>query len=429
MTSPFPITVPRTGASLRPVQTAAPSRLVGLSWRLRRWSLGVAAAPLIALGCGSGESATPGGGQGGPGGGGPRGPGGPGGRGGPPAIAPVEVATATLDSLSRETIVAGRLEPLRTVGVNAQLPGALTSVRVEEGDYVTAGQVLAQVDARDIAAQVRSAEASLVLARSTAARSERLWRDRIVTEAENQRDAAALASAEATLDQLRTRLGFASVRAPISGVITEKTVERGDVVQGQTRLFTVADVSTLLVRVQVSELEVTGIREGQSAGVVVDALDAGRIAGRVRRVFPTADTVTRMVPVEVALTGPTVRRLKPGFLARVSFELGARANVLLVPSGAVVGPNGARAVFAVRGDRAERRPVRIGESSGERVEILEGLAAGDTVVVAGADELRDGATVRVVRPVGEGANRPTPVGGTASAAARPQTAPRTGAPR
>jgi len=153
------------------------------------------------------------------------------------------------------------------------------------------------------------------------------------------------------------------------------------------------------------------------------------LSGRVRRVFPTADTVTRMVPVEVALTGAAVRQLKPGFLARVSFQLGGRENVLLVPSSAVVGPNGARAVFIVRGDRAERRPVRIGQSSGERVEILEGLAAGDMVVVAGADDLREGGTVRVVRPVGEGAVRPTAVSGTAGTPARPQTTPRTGAPR
>ena len=419
-------TTSTTGAPHRAPRLAPAARLAAPPRRWARRLLTAVAAPLVALACGSGESATPPGGPGGPpGGGGGPGGGGPGGRAN--AVTPVEVALARLDSLSRETIVAGRLEPLRTVGVNAQLPGALTAVRVQEGDYVTAGQVLAQVDARDIAAQVRSAEASLTLARSTADRSERLYRDRVVTQAEYERDAAALAAALASLEQLRTRLGYASVRAPIAGVIIEKAVESGDVVQGNTRLFTVADVSTLLVRVQVSELEVTGIREGQAATVIVDALDAtAPLTGRVRRVFPTADTVTRMVPVEVALTGATVRRLKPGFLARVTFRLGARGDVLMIPSRAVVGPNGARAVFVLKGERAERRPVRIGQTSGTQVEVLEGLVAGDTVVAAGADQLRDGGTVRVVRPVGEGASRPTPV--TAPPAAGTPTPPRTGTP-
>jgi len=209
MTAKTPTTGPRERAP-RSVSLADPHGRSDPSAARRRWRLLAATVPLlVALACGSGERATPAPGQRGPGG-----PGGPGGRGGAAAVTPVEVAAAVLDSLSRETIVAGRLEPLRTVGVNAQLPGALTSVRVEEGDYVSAGQLLAEVDARDIAAQVRSAEASLGLAKSVAERSERLFRDRIVTEAEYQRDAAARSAAEATLDQLRTRLGFASVRSP-----------------------------------------------------------------------------------------------------------------------------------------------------------------------------------------------------------------------
>src|SRR5688572_31793480 len=112
-------------------------------------------------------------GQRGPGGGGggPRGPGGPGGPGGPfgrpSGPAAVEVLPIRTGSLAREIMVAGILSPVRTVGVNAQLGGALTSVRVEEGDIVREGQVLAEVDARELAAQLRSAQASLELAKST----------------------------------------------------------------------------------------------------------------------------------------------------------------------------------------------------------------------------------------------------------------------
>jgi RND family efflux transporter MFP subunit len=312
------------------------------------------------------------------------------------------VAEVALGSLAREVTVAGRLEPLRTVGVNAQLPGALLSVRVEEGDRVSAGQVLAEVDAREIAAQVRGAEAALGLAEATLERSERLWRERIIIAAEYERDRAALVAAQASLDQLRTRLGYASVRAPMAGVITEKRVERGDVVQGQTRLFSVADVSMLVVRVHVSELDVAGVSVGDAADVTVDARGAARYRGTVRRVFPAADTTTRMVPVEVALAGAAVRQLKPGFMARVTFQLGERPSVLLAPARAVVGPANSRAVFVVRGDRVERRGVRVGQTSGGRVEVLEGLAAGDSVVVAGMEVVRDGGQVRVVRPVGEG---------------------------
>lgn len=318
-------------------------------------------------------------------------------RGGPTAV---EIATISTGALARTTMVSGALEPIRTVGVNAQLPGALTAVRVEEGSVVGAGQPLAEVDAREIAAQVRSAQASLEFARSTAQRSEQLYKDRVMTAAEYERDQAALAAAQASYDQLRTRLGFATVRAPISGVVTEKRVEAGDVVQNQARLFTIADVSTLVARVLVSELDVSGIREGDVADVSVDALGGARFQARVRRVFPAADTTNRMVPVEVALGGSAARLLKPGYLARVTFKLGERTNVVLAPAAALVGTPQSRAVFVAKGDKAERRPIRVGAASGDRVEVLEGLVVGDSVIVAGTDQVRDGGAIRIVQPIG-----------------------------
>ena len=350
-----------------------------------------------------GAGAAPASNQGGGGGGGNRGPGGgpggPGGmRGGPVAV---EVATVARGSLAREATVAGVLAPVRSVGVNAQIGGALLSVRVEEGDVVRAGQVLAEVDSRELRAQLRSAEAALALAKSTADRSAVLLKDRVVTAAEHERDQAALASAQATAEALRTRLGYAQVRAPTAGIITDKRAEAGDLVQAQGRLFTIADVSTLVVRVQVSELDISGLRERQSAEVTVDAMGATRFSGTIRRIFPAADSATRMVPVEVALSGTAVRQLKPGYLARVTVKLGERPGVLLVPSSAVVGSRDARAVFLVRGDKVERKLVRIGQASGLLVEVVEGLEAGDSVVTAGTEQVRDGGTIRIVRPIGD----------------------------
>ena len=348
-------------------------------------------------GAGTGQRQQ-GGGGGGFGGGGPGGPGGA--NRGPAGPVAIEVATVTRGSLAREATVAGVLAPVRSVGVNAQVGGALLSMRVEEGDQVRQGQVLAEVDSREIRAQLRSAEASLTLAKTTAERSATLLKDRVVTAAENERDQAALSSAQATVDALRTRLGYASIRAPISGVITEKRNEAGDVIGSQARLFTIADVSTLVVRVQVSELDITGISVGQTADVGVDALGGMVFKGTVRRIFPAADSVTRMVPVEVGLAGGAARQLRPGYLARVSVKLGERSGVLLAPASAIVGSRDARAAYVKTGDKVERRTVRVGQASGSVVEILEGLQLGDTVVSVGAEQLRDGAQVRVVAPIG-----------------------------
>jgi membrane fusion protein (multidrug efflux system) len=301
--------------------------------------------------------------------------------------------------MSNTRLVTGQLEPLRVVSVNAQLPGALLELTVEEGSRVRAGQIIAEVDARELEAQVRAAEAQATFAKATAERSAKLFAEQIITAAENERDQAARAAAEATLSQLRTRLGFASVRSPIDGVVTARFVQSGDIVGNNTRLFTIADLSTLVVRMPVSELEVTQLRAGQAVALRVDALGGETVPGRVRRIFPTADSTSRLVPVEIAVTGSDAGRLRPGYTVRATIRLDTREDALVVPTRAVLGASGARSVFIVKEGLAERRAVRVGDDVDGKVEVFSGLALGDTIIVAGNSLVREGGKVRIVDPL------------------------------
>jgi RND family efflux transporter MFP subunit len=292
----------------------------------------------------------------------------------------------------------GTVEPIRSVGINSQIAGALLAVNVEEGNTVREGAVLARIDSREVEAQLASAEASLELARRTAERSEQLRAQQIVTAAEFDRDQAALAAAQASRDQLRARLSYATVRAPISGVVTQKRVEAGDIVSPQTRLFTIADRSLLVVHVLVSELDVPALRTGNRVQVQIDAHPDRTFTGQIRRIFPSADTVSRLVPVEVALAGADARGITIGFLARVRFDLAPRENILMIPAAALIETVGQPAVYLLSGTSVSRRTVERGESYQGRVEIRNGLVVGDSVIIAGQNMLRDGATVRVVRP-------------------------------
>ena len=228
------------------------------------------------------------------------GPGGPG-ENGPRRVVPVETETVTLSSLSRDVTVSGVVEPLRTVGVNSQLSTTVLAIGAVEGDRVSAGQVLARLDAAEIQAQLASAEANHEVAQAAWERAQKLYEDQIITLPEYEAARAAFAAAEAELDQLRTRLGYATVRSPLAGVVLEKNVEAGDLAAAQQQLFHVGDVSTLVVRVGVSELDVLQLRAGDSVRVLLDAFPDRPIRGRIRRVFPAADPESRLVPVEVAL--------------------------------------------------------------------------------------------------------------------------------
>ena len=347
----------------------------------RPWLSAIGLAGLAACGNGNGQGA-------GPAAGGPN---------AAPREIPVEIAVATLGTAARTVTATGTVEPIRTVTINSQLAGAVRSVAVEEGDAVRAGTLLARIDSRELEAQLGSARATLEVAQRAAERAETLRKQEIITVAEYERDVAAHAAARAAFEQLRTRIGYASVRAPIAGVVLTKNVEMGDIVASQSVLFTIGDVATLVVRLPISELDVTALDQGDAVSLLMDAVPGRTLPGRIRRVFPSGDPTTRLVPVEVVLTGEAAREARPGFLARVEFQLDPRSGVLLVPAGALVDDAGGSAAFVIEGGKAHRRPVKRGGIFQGRVEITDGLAAGDTVAVAGVTTLRDGAAIRVVQ--------------------------------
>jgi membrane fusion protein, multidrug efflux system len=365
----------------------------------------LAAAPLAVAGCGgSGSDAVSAGAQagpGGPGGGRPGGGGGPGGMGGPGGAGGartvnVEVGVVERGRIAREVTVSGVVEPIRSVSVNSQLGGAVLAVQVEEGDRVAQGAVLARLDDRELRAQLAAAEASFQVAEAAYQRAEQLRERRVITLPEYERERTAYAAALSQRDQIRTRIGFATITSPINGVVTEKSAERGDIVGNNARIFTIADVSEMVVRVGVSEMDVVALSVGETVRVALDAYPGQELVARIRRVFPSADPTTRLVPVEVALSGPAASLARPGFLARITFGVGAREGVLLVPAGAVLPTTAGPAVFVVSDGRAVRRIVETGATSAGRVEIISGLQDGDPIVVVGSNMLRDGSVVRVV---------------------------------
>jgi RND family efflux transporter MFP subunit len=320
--------------------------------------------------------------------------GGPGGPGGP-RVTVVETATVETGSIAREVEVSGVVEPIRTVSVNSQLATTVRGVFAEEGDRVGVGSVLARLEDAELAVELVAARAALEAARAAFERAEQLREREVITLPEYERDRTALAAAEGEHRRLQTRVGYATVRSPIAGVVTLKRVEAGDVVGAQTPLFEVADLSTLVVPIGVSELDVAQLSQGDTVEVSLDARPDSPLRGRIRRVFPAADPATRLVTVEVALESGSLAR--PGYLARVRFRFDERNEVPLVPASAVLtGSSGEESAFIVEGGKAFRRPVETGLVSQGRVEIVSGLSVGETVVVEGGSALREGAAVRPV---------------------------------
>ncbi len=348
---------------------------------LRLGPLSLVMLPLLALGAacsGGGQAQPPAGGRS---------------SGGP---TPVAVAPVERRDLAREVVLTGPVEPLRLVGVNSRAAGTILSVLVVEGDRVRPGTLMAELDARETSAQLERARAVLANARTAFERSQQMKAAGIVTEAEFEQVRAAHATAQSDVDLWETRLDFTRVLSPTAGVVTAKLVEAGSAVTVNQRLFDVADDSLLVVRVQMSELDVVHLKPGAPVAVQLDAQPGALLAGWVRRVFPAAEAQTRLVPVEVALRSPPAGvTVRPGFLARARFDLDPRPNALVVPAAAVgAGATGAYA-FVVEADTLVRRAIETGMTSAGLVEVIRGLAAGELVVTSGQVNLRTGMAVRV----------------------------------
>ena len=318
------------------------------------------------------------------------------GRGGR-GVTPVAIERVTSGDLARHVSVSAPIEPIRSVSVSALAAGTVLEVLVEEGSQVRAGQRLAELDSREQNAQLARARAVLANAEAAFQRAERLRAGEITSAADLDAARAAFDIAKADADLWRTRVEFTRITSPVAGVVTAKHTERGASVSAYEPLFDIADASQLVVRVRVSELDVVHLRPGVMVPVSLDAYPRSSIASRVRRIYPSADAASRLVPVEIAL-GPTPPGVvaRPGYLARAEFSLEKRTHVLTVPNAAVGVADSRSYVFVVDADTLIRRPVETGMTAEGRIEILSGLSAGEAVVRSGHSSLRPGLTVRVM---------------------------------
>ncbi|KPJ97232.1 MAG: hypothetical protein AMS20_17280 [Gemmatimonas sp. SG8_28] len=317
-------------------------------------------------------------------------------RGPVPRVVPVAAVQAQPRDLARTVTVTGPIEPIRSVSVNAQTAGTVLRVLVEEGDRVRSGHLMAELDARETSAQLERARAILANAESAYERAQQLSANGLATQADLDVARSNFEIAEADVEVWSTRLAFSRIGAPVAGIVTAKHVERGSAVSANQAMFEIADDSLLVVRVRVSELDVVHLEPGKPVTVLLDAYPDAHVDGRIRRVFPSADAGSRLVPVEVAL-GPTPPgiRARPGFLARVEFALDQREAVLSIPTSAVGVSDVGTYVYVVDADTLVRRPVETGLTATGWIEIVDGLDAGEFVVSSGHVNLRPGTPVSV----------------------------------
>ncbi len=306
--------------------------------------------------------------------------------------------------------------------VGAKIIGRVVELRVDEGDAVKAGDVIAVLDSDDLKAAVREAEARVAEAQAQVADAQReAGRQQGLLDsgvgAQANYDAAStrldvtraqLGTAEAALAAARARLTYTVVTAPISGVIVDKNIEVGEMVapggftsqQSSGSIVRIADLGSLEVEADINESYIARLKLGQPATIGVDAVPGVSYHGRLRQIVPTADRQRAVVQVKVTIDDRDAR-LVPDMSSTVTFlEEGTRTEQLAAQAKIVVTRSAVRMegqdafVFVVQGGRLRKLAVTVGAAAGDQVEVLSGLRGGETIVQVNLESLRDGRRVR-----------------------------------
>ena len=314
-------------------------------------------------------------------------------------VAALPLSRGRIESVLRYST---NLEADRQVEVFSEAARRVVELLVEEGDRVSEGQVLLRLQDEEQRNSLAKIESQLERGRREHERQRNLFEQEMISEQAFLQATYDLEQLELQRNDAERELGYATVRAPISGVVTERLVNVGDTVQRGQRLFDLVDFGSLVARVFVPERELARLRPGQEARLFATALGEQPRRARIQRIAPTVDAQSGTVKVTIEV--PEQAALVPGMFLEVELVAGVDADALLVPKRALVYDQDQVFVYRViPGEGVERRVERLllRPTLEDRASVQvadDVLAAGDLVVVAGQAGLRPAAKVRLLDP-------------------------------
>ena len=304
--------------------------------------------------------------------------------------------------LSDEVQAVGSLKSVQGVMLRPESSGRISKLGFADGARVVKGQLLVQLDDTLQQAQIKQAEAQASIARTNLQRSRELQAQGFVSQSAVDQNAAALQVAEAQVALAQAQAQRMRVLAPFNGTAGLRAVDVGDYVKDGADIVNIEDLSSLTVQFALPERYIDRLRAGQAVELSVDAIPGRSFKGRVQAVDSQVDADGRALQVLAQVANPgTV--LRPGMFARPRVVFSVRESAVVVPEEALVPVGAKQFVFKVVDGpdgkkNAQRVEAKIGVRLPGKVEILDGIQAGDTVVTAGHGRLMrgDGLAVRVV---------------------------------
>ncbi len=336
--------------------------------------------------------------------------------GGPAAVAQVTLTHVTRGEISASVTVTGTVAalPNQDVKVSSLVAGRIARVMAAEGDRVTAGQVVAEIEDKPYRDQLQQAEAAVAQAKANLEnatlnrdRNEDLFK-RGIAARKDLEDArtqvtvqeAALRTAEAQLELARLQIARTQVHAPLSGIVVKRFVSDGEQVDGtgSQPILEIANLREVELYGNLPAIYLGKIRVGETLPVTTEAFPGRTFDGRIVAISPAVDPSTNMGLVRIRIANLETR-LRLGMFLTAQLAVETHSNALLVPSQAVYRDSeGQPRVYRVQGEEAEAAPVKLGLEAGNRTEILSGVQEGETIILSGGYGLAAHARIKVQQP-------------------------------
>ncbi|WP_162901643.1 efflux RND transporter periplasmic adaptor subunit [Breoghania sp. L-A4] len=311
-----------------------------------------------------------------------------------PGVA-VETAEVGVGTIVEDIRAFGTLVANESVIVAPEIAGRVAKIHFTEAQSVKTGDVLIELDAEILKAQLDKSRSDVELAKSNFERADKLAAQGSGTLRARDETAASYRAANVDLALAEAHLAKTRITAPFAGVVGFRAISAGAYVTPGQRIVELASIDPLKVEFQVSETYLPALVIGLPVHVTVDARPGEQITGKITAIDPIVDVGGRAIRLRAQVPNPD-GRLSPGLFARIRVIVDQRPGAMVVPEAAVFQDGGQLYVYRIRSGKTEKTAVSIGQRQPGTVEIRDGLLSDDIVVTAGQLLLRDGASVKVV---------------------------------
>ena len=310
-------------------------------------------------------------------------------------VTKVEVIKLAPRRLVNYATYIGHLKPANRVILSSEIPGIIKEASFLTGQSIKNGQVLIQFDTRKLTLNRKLNESNYTLALMDYKREKNLYLKNLST-------LAKVASLKNRLDVNKVRLDMSIldleksiIRAPLSGVIKQKYVEKGEYIGGGKRVVEIIDITSVLAAVNIPEMEIRFVKPNKQFTITLDALKGKHYTGHVKTIGLEADMRSRSFAVEVEIKNPD-QDLLPGMLARLKMQTLSVGRQMLIPRHTIQEEESGSFVYIVKNNRSIKKPVKIGLTIKDEVQILSGLAFGELIVETGQQLITDQEIVKVI---------------------------------